>query len=123
MQKRDIQTLCALARGLVDQLHAIVSQFSQPVLQTVNGECQMLNALEFLLDEFSDRTLRIGRLQQFNLGLSDFEKGGPDLLLLDFFNGITLQAKLFFPEWDRFVQTFDGYTNVFNMRQVHCVFL
>ena len=84
MQEGDVETFGALARRLVDQLHAVAFELGQISLQTIDGEREVLDAFAFLLDELADRAFRIGRFEQFDLRLANLEEGGTNLLLLDF---------------------------------------
>jgi hypothetical protein len=115
VQESDVESFGALARRFVDQLHALAGQLVEISLQTRGGNRQMLDAFTLLLDEFADRAFRIGRFEQFNLGLPDLEKSGAHFLFLDFFDRVTLQTQLVFPEFDGFVEVFDSDADVFDM--------
>ncbi len=123
MQEGDVQAFGALARGLVDQLHAAGGQLVQIGLQARCAESDVLDALTLLLDELADRAFRIGRLEQLDLRLADLEERRANLLLLDLLDGIALHAQLLFPERDGFVKALDGDADVFNVCQIHFDFL
>lgn len=109
MQKRDIETFGPFSWRFVDQLHTAFRQFVQIGLQAFDSDREMLNTFTLLFNEFANRPIRIGRFKQFNLGLSNLEKCGSDLLLFDFFNGIALETKLLFPKRNRLIQALQQY--------------
>ncbi len=58
-------------------------------------------------------------LKIYKNSLSDLEESGLHLLIGDFFDVVALESQNIFPERDRLFQTFDGDSEMFDMRNFH----
>ena len=74
-----------------------------------------MNALAPLFDEFADRAVRRGRLEQLDLGLTHLEESGLYFLRGNFFDVVAFGAEHFLPERDGGIQTLDCDAEVFDV--------
>lgn len=79
----------------------------------------MMDPLPPFSYESANRPLRISRLQQFNLGLTNHEECSPYFLIRHFFDTITGQSQNLFIKRNGFIQTHDRNSNVLNVGWFH----
>jgi hypothetical protein len=122
MQESDVEALGTLAGMSVDNAATLLLYLVQSVLHAIfNGKCNVLDATTatVLLDELGDSALGGSSLQKLNLGLTYLEKGGPYLLVSNFFNSKALEAQHVLVEWNGFLERGDSDSHVFDVRNVH----
>jgi len=119
MKEGNVEALGALARGFVNQLHALGVHLLQGAHGIIHGISDVVDALAFLLYEFGDRSFRVRGFQQFDLCLADHEEGGPYFLVRNFFDVVTGESEDSFPEFPGFFNAFNSNADVFNMVNFH----
>ena len=122
MQEGNVQALGTLAGMCVNNAATLLLYLVQGVLYTVfNGKCNVLDTATatILLDELGDSALGGSSLEELNLGLAYLEKGGPYLLVSNFFNGKALEAQHVLVERNGLLERGNGDSHVFDVRNVH----
>src|SRR5437868_3885047 len=80
MEEGDAHVVGAGPRGVVDHADAGLLQLGDAVLEALDGEGDVVQALAALLDEGRDRAGGVARLQQFQAHVADAEEADADLL-------------------------------------------
>ena len=122
MQEGNVQALSTLARMCVNNAATLLLYLIECVLHAIlNSKCNVLDATTatVLLDELGDSALGGSSLEQLNLGLTYLEKGGPYLLVSDFFNCKALEAQHVLIERNCLLERGNGDSHMFDVRNVH----
>jgi len=121
MEERDAQTLCPGTALPIDELQAFTFETRQRLIQTGHREGDVMNPFAPLLDVLRDRPVGCCRLKQLDLGLSDLKKSSPDLLVRNFFDGITVGPQQQAEPGDRLLKIPDRDPDMLDVRWCHGV--
>jgi len=80
----------------------------------------LLQAWAFFVDELGDGALGAGGLQELDLGLSELEEGGLDLLVFYNFDVVALRAQYLLVVGELFFDALHGDAEMFDVGNFHC---
>jgi len=83
----------------------------------------VVDTLPFRCKEFSDRSLRIGRLEQLDFALSHGHEGGLHLLLGDLFDAVKRKPQYPFPHRKGCIDLFDCNADMVKREDLHASLL
>ena len=120
MEERDLFSTGAGAGPFIDQVESITTALLQDLLNVFHLETDVMEpAASLFLDKFPDGTIRRRRLEEFKVGLSDGEKGGPGLLLLHLFYVLRILPENFFEGRYGLFKIRDGDADVVDLNRPH----
>lgn len=98
------ETVRATSRLVVDQLNALTPEIVERLLDVIDGEGHMVQALSPRSQEAGDPRVLTGRRDQLEKGVAGSQKCNVDLLLRRGFSVHQVQAKKSFEPGDGFVE-------------------
>ena len=117
VQEADVEPFGAGTALLVDEAHTLVLGLVEGLVGVLHSEGNVVHATlaAVLLDEGGDGALGAGRLEELYLDVAAAEEGGLYFLVLDFLDGVALEAHNVFPIADSLVEIRNGNADVFNV--------
>ena len=115
VKEADIKPLCPSAGLFIYKLHPLFSGFGEGNAGIGSSKSDMMNPLASLLQELGNGTIFACRLKQFEFSFSNFKESRTYLLVGYFFYVIALEPQSFFKKRKSFLDTLNGYTQVFDM--------
>src|ERR1043165_5327639 len=95
MEKGHAAAVRARHRRLVDEAVAALFQPSQVLLDVVDAQANVVDALAAFFDVLGDGRVGAGRLEELEVRIADGQERGADLLHLDGFDVLDTQAEVF----------------------------